>query len=91
MNEIKFLKPAEVVQRTRMPKTVLYERVKKGEFMRPIKMGCRASFWPEHELATWQRAVMAGASVERLKALVAELEAQRKGASDNAETKREAS
>lgn len=77
--EIIFLKAKDVMQKTKLSKTTLYERTQRGEFMKPVKMGPRASFWLAHEVEAFQRAVIAGASPERLRALVVELEAARKG------------
>lgn len=76
---IQFLRPVEVMNATGLPKSSLYERAARGEFPRPLKMGARAAFWPAHEVEAWQRAVLAGASRERLRELVQALEAARKG------------
>ncbi len=75
---IQFLRVKDVCRITTLCKSALYERVRKGEFIKPIKLGARASFWAASEVEAFQRAVMAGAPPEHLRALVRELEAARK-------------
>ncbi|MDR0965471.1 MAG: AlpA family phage regulatory protein, partial [Myxococcales bacterium] len=72
-NEVTFLKASDVMAKTKLPKTTIYERAARGEFPKPIKAGARASFWPAHEVDRWCRAVIAGATKERLCELVTEL------------------
>lgn len=77
--EIIFLKATDVMKKVKMCKSALYERARNGEFMKPVRLGRRASFWVASEVEAWCAAVIAGASPERLRELVAELEAARKG------------
>lgn len=76
--EVTFLKIQDVCQKTRLAKSSAYELAQKDEFPRPIRIGARASVWAAHEIEAWNRAKLAGASKEQIRALVSDLEASRK-------------
>ena len=47
------LRLREVCRRTGLSRSVLYRRIAAGDFPAPVKLGKRASAWPEHEVAAW--------------------------------------
>lgn len=58
-------------------RTSHYNDVSAGLFTRPVKIGARASGWPESEVAALQRARIAGKTDDEIRTLVKALEAQR--------------
>ncbi len=58
-------------------KTKLYGEIKDGAFTPPIKLGGRASVWPENEVAALNAAAIAGFTKEQIRALVKQLLAKR--------------
>jgi prophage regulatory protein len=69
----KILRRGEVEQATGLPRATIYDKIAKGMFPRPIKLGKRSVGWLETEITEWQQArvverdgVAAGASRERL-------------------------
>jgi prophage regulatory protein len=58
-------------------KTAHYDDIKRGLFPHPIKIGRRASAWPDHEVAAMNQARIAGKSDDEIRQLVVELEAAR--------------
>lgn len=58
----------------------LYADVAAGTFPPPVKIGTRASAWVRHEYQRILAARVAGKTDDEIKALVAELVAQRKAA-----------
>lgn len=55
----------------------VYQQVKDGLFIRPIKLGKRAVGWPSNEISTLLSARIAGQSNEQIKSLVSSLESSR--------------
>jgi prophage regulatory protein len=55
-----------------------YLDIKQGLFTSPVSLGARAVGWPEHEVATLNAARIAGQNDQEIRALVADLEADRK-------------
>lgn len=51
-----FIRQPEVLRRTALSRSTLYELIDKGEFPKPLKLGERINCWPEHEITAWQRA-----------------------------------
>ncbi len=49
----RILRLPEVLYRVGLSRTGLYLRAQCGEFPRPIKLGGRASGWPESEVNAW--------------------------------------
>jgi prophage regulatory protein len=43
----------KVKARTGLSRSEIYRKVSLGEFPCPIKLGERASAWPEHEVSAW--------------------------------------
>lgn len=60
-------------------KSSLYSDIEKGLFTRPVKIGARASAWPENEVAAINAARIAGMSDDEIRQLVASLHEARKG------------
>ena len=58
--------------------STLYQKIKDGLFVPPVKIGPRASGWPSDEVASVQDAIIAGAGNDELRDLVAKLVVQRK-------------
>lgn len=61
-------------------KSALYGKCAAGLFPKPVKIGVRASGWPESEVAAVQAARIAGKSQDDIRALVRQLEAARTAA-----------
>ena len=58
-------------------RTSHYEKIKRGLMTRAVKISERASAWPAHEIYAINTARIAGKSDAVIRALVAELQAQR--------------
>jgi prophage regulatory protein len=43
----------EVKARCGLSRSEIYRRVSMGDFPAPVKLGERASAWPEHEVSAW--------------------------------------
>lgn len=43
----------EVKARCGLSRSEIYRRVSMGDFPAPVKLGQRASAWPEHEVTAW--------------------------------------
>ncbi len=56
-----FIRQPEVLRRTALSLSTLYELIAKGKFPKPLKLGERINCWPEHEVADWQRAELESA------------------------------
>ena len=75
---MRILRIDDTLQRTGDTRTPFYEKISKGLFTRPIKIGgARAAGHPEHEVDTLIAARVAGASTDQIKQLVAKLHEQR--------------
>ncbi|GJL74547.1 AlpA family transcriptional regulator [Nitrosomonas sp.] len=55
-----------------------YEDIQNGLFTTPVKIGARASAWPEHEVAAINAVSIAGMTDDAIRELVIKLEAARK-------------
>ena len=47
------LRLGEVCRRTCKSRSEIYRRIAAGDFPQPVKLGERASAWPEHEVTAW--------------------------------------
>lgn len=47
------LRLPQVQNRTGLSRSAIYQRVREGSFPHPIKLGERASAWPETAVARW--------------------------------------
>ncbi len=52
------LRLPQVLKRTGLAKSSLYEKISKGEFPAPVKLGSRASGWLEHEVEEHNQALI---------------------------------
>lgn len=53
------LRREEVERVTGLPRSSLYERIKKGDFPKPIKLSAKSVGWLETEVAAWQKSRIA--------------------------------
>jgi prophage regulatory protein len=49
----KLLRRSDVMARTGLPTSTLYEKIAKGEFPRPVSLGARSVAWRESEIEDW--------------------------------------
>lgn len=56
---VTFIRQPEVLKRTQLSRSTLYELVAKGAFPKPLKLGERINCWPEHEVNQWMLARIA--------------------------------
>ena len=52
----RILRRAEVEQATGLPRATIYDKISKGMFPRPIKLGERSVGWLATEITEWQKA-----------------------------------
>ena len=57
-----FIRQDEVLQRTKLSRSTLYELVNAGRFPKPLKLGERINAWSETEITQWQKAQLAARS-----------------------------
>lgn len=55
----------------------IYQQIKDGLFIKPIRLGKRAVGWPSHEVSTLLSARISGQSNDQIKSLVSTLESAR--------------
>ena len=72
------LRLPEVIERTGLRRTSIYDRINAGLLPPPVKLGPRASAWPADEIDACNRALMRGLDIQERKALVARLLKQRR-------------
>jgi prophage regulatory protein len=77
---MKLVRIKATLERTGDSRSALYEKIGKGLFPRPVKLGVRASAWPEAELDAILAARIAGASEHDLRSLVTSLHLERQSA-----------
>jgi len=66
-----------VLARTGWGRSTLYNRINEGLFSKPIKVGARASAWPQTHIEVLNAARIEGKSNDEIRALVDEIEAAR--------------
>jgi len=67
----------DVLTRFGVSRSHIYQQVKDGLFIKPIRLGKRAVGWPSNEINTLLSARIAGQSNDQIKSLVSTLEAAR--------------
>ena len=78
---MRILRCEKILDKTGDTRSPLYDKVSKGLFTRPIKIGgARAAGWPEHEVDQIIAARISGASDAEIRKLVERLHEQRKTA-----------
>jgi prophage regulatory protein len=55
----KILRCSDVEQATGLPCATIYDKMSKGKFPRPVKLGERSVGWIEAEIIAWQKARIA--------------------------------
>ncbi len=60
----RFLRLPDVTKLVGLGRTVIYERIKKGTFPQPVRIGERAVAWDEEDLAKWQESLPRGVKAE---------------------------
>jgi len=73
MSSITFLRRRQVEVRTGQSRSTIYQSIADGTLTRPVSLGARSVGWPEHEIDTINRARLAGAGKDEVKALVEKL------------------
>lgn len=74
----KVLRLPEVLSARGRSRSAHFLDIQKGLFTRPVKIGLRATGWPQSELAVLNAARIAGKSEEEIRAIVVRLEFSRK-------------
>lgn len=59
MGNLTLLRLREVCRRIGISRSEIYRRIATGDFPQPVKLGERASAWPEHEVTAWCEARIA--------------------------------
>ena len=73
MIHCKILRLEKVLEVTGYSRSFVYKAVQDGVWTRPVKVGPRASGWPEHEVQLIMSARIAGATTDTIKEIVAHL------------------
>ena len=63
-----------------LSRSTIYLRISQGLWTKPVNLGARAVGWPSDEVAAINASRISGKTDEEVRALVAKLEAARKGA-----------
>ena len=74
---VRILRLPDVLARRGKSRTQHYNDVAAGLFTPPVKLGVRASGWPEEETSQIIKATIAGRTPDQIRSLVRELAAQR--------------
>jgi len=85
MNPQTLLRLPEVLKRTGFRRTTVYDYVQRGLLTKPVKIGERATAWPDNEISAINAARIAGKSKEAISQLVQTLHAQRQQLTANGE------
>jgi prophage regulatory protein len=59
----RFLRLRQVLERTALPRSTLYEMMRKGEFPKQVKISQRSVAWREDEVDAWCMARVMGVSL----------------------------
>jgi prophage regulatory protein len=78
MAETTLLRLEPVISRRGRSRAQLYIDIKRGTMTPPVRLGEKLSAWPSHEVDALNRAEIAGATQDELRALVQQLLEQRK-------------
>lgn len=77
---ITYLRLPDVQGATALSRTAVYRHVNVGLLTRPVRLGERASGWPEHEIAAINAARLAGKPDHAIRTLVESLHQERQRA-----------
>jgi prophage regulatory protein len=61
----KLLRLPQVIERTSLRRSTIYEKMSDGSFPKPVKLNRRANGWVEDEISNWIEARMAARGVAR--------------------------
>jgi len=67
-----------VIAHTGLSRSTIYLRIKQGSFPAPVSLGARAVGWPSTDIDALNNARIAGKSENEVRALVIDLEKERK-------------
>lgn len=81
---MKILRVPAACDKTGLSRAGLYGAAKRGLMTSPVKIGERASGWPDTEIEAINRAKIAGKTLDEIKVLVRRLEAERTAESEDA-------
>jgi prophage regulatory protein len=81
---IAILRMPAVVTITGRSRMSIYRAVREGLFTQPVRIGMNAVGWPDYEVATLVAALVAGKTVDEVRAIVDDLHEKRKTALDEA-------
>ena len=56
---MRLIRVPEVLERTALSRSTLYELIERGAFSRPVKVSARCVAWPEHEVEAFIKARIA--------------------------------
>lgn len=76
----------DVMSRTGLPRSSVYEKIKNKEITPPVAIGPRKVAWPSYEIDEINKALISGSSNIQIKALVNRLTSEREqsvGGDDN--------
>ena len=59
MGALILLRLPDVMRRVSLSRSEIYRRIAAGDFPQPVKLGERASAWPDHEVTAWCEARIA--------------------------------
>ncbi len=62
---VRLLRLPEVKDRIGLSRSEIHRRIATGDFPQPVKLGERASAWPEHEVTAWCEARIAARDAKR--------------------------
>ena len=74
---VTIIRLTDVMTRTGLPKSSVYEKIKNKEITSPIAIGSRRVGWPSYEIDAINKALIAGAELKEIKTLVAKLTEER--------------
>jgi prophage regulatory protein len=78
MTEIRILRVPATCECTGNQRSTLYDKIKRGLFVPPVKIGARSSGFPQHEVNAINAARISGKSDDQIRKLVRELVEARK-------------
>lgn len=78
MQTVQMKRKPEVMRATGRSHSSLYNDINDGLLTEPVRIGHQAVAWPDYEIDAINRARIAGKTDAEIRALVAELHAQRK-------------
>ncbi|SFN05007.1 helix-turn-helix transcriptional regulator [Dokdonella immobilis] len=77
---LQWLRLPDLITRRRRSRSATYRDIEDGLFPPPVRLGANSSVWPEFEVDAIDRARLAGASDDDIRALVAQQVQNRKAA-----------